>query len=118
METLMRLEKVSYSYYDKISALSDVILEVNDGDHVAIVDSDFPYYWAWLADARVTLQISFDGNYARRQAEWTKAAGILWSQNASFLVSPALDGVTDQPGWRRLGTSNVFAYPAHPSRAY
>ncbi|HUJ49788.1 MAG TPA: hypothetical protein VLW25_06300 [Bryobacteraceae bacterium] len=93
-------------------------LGLNSGDHVAIVDSDFPYYWAWLADARVTLQISFDGNYARRQAEWTKAAGILWSQNASFLVSPALDGVTDQPGWRRLGTSNVFAYPAHPSRAY
>ncbi len=40
METLMRLEKVSYSYYDKIPALSDVTLEVNDGDHIAIVGAN------------------------------------------------------------------------------
>ncbi len=93
-------------------------LGLNSGDHVAIVTGDLPYYWAWLADARVTLQIFFEGNYARRQAEWTKAADILASQDAAFLVSPALDGVTDQPGWRRLGTSNVFAYPVRPSRTY
>ncbi len=94
-------------------------LGLNSGDRVAIVHGDLPYYWAWLADARVTLQISFDdANYARRQAEWTKAAGVLSSQDAAFLVSPALDGVTDQPGWRRLGTSQVFAYPVHRSRAY
>jgi len=93
-------------------------LGLNSGGHVAIVTGDLPYYWAWLADARVTLQISFDASYARRQAEWTKAAGILSSQDAAFLVSPALDGVTDQPGWRRLGTSKAFAYPVQPPRAY
>lgn len=93
-------------------------LGLNAGDQVAVVHGDLPYYWAWLANARVTLQISFDGSYARRQAEWTTARQVLSSQAAIFLVSPALDGVTDQPGWRRLGTSNVFAYPAHLSRAY
>jgi hypothetical protein len=91
---------------------------LKSGDHVAIVQGDLSYYWAWLADARVTLEISFDGNYARRRAEWTAARDILSSQDAAFLVSPALDGVTDQPGWRRLGTSKVFAYPVYPSRAY
>lgn len=40
MENLMRLEKVSYSYYDKIPALSDVSLEVKEGDHVAIVGAN------------------------------------------------------------------------------
>jgi len=40
VENLMRLEKVSYSYYDKIPALSDVSLEVKEGDHVAIVGAN------------------------------------------------------------------------------
>ncbi len=87
------------------------------GDQVAIV-SDLPYYWAWLADARVTIEISFSGGYRERQAEWIKAREILASQPAAFLVAPVLDGVTDQTGWRRLGSSNVFAYPVHPWRAY
>ena len=87
------------------------------GDQVAIV-SDLPYYWAWLADARVTLEISFSASRSERQAEWTKARDILSSQAATFLVSRTLEGVTDQPGWRRLGSSNVFAYPVHPWHAY
>jgi len=36
----MRLEKVSYSYFDKIPALSDVSLDINDGDHIAIVGAN------------------------------------------------------------------------------
>ncbi len=36
----MRLEKVSYSYYDKIPALSDVSLEVKEGGHLAIVGAN------------------------------------------------------------------------------
>ena len=86
-------------------------------DQVAIV-SDLPYYWAWLADARVTLEISFSASHSERQAEWAAARQILSSQAATVLVSRTLEGVTDQPGWRRLGSSNVFAYPVHPWRAY
>ena len=40
MENLMRLEKVSYSYYDKVSALSDVSLDIKEGDHIAIVGAN------------------------------------------------------------------------------
>jgi cobalt/nickel transport system ATP-binding protein len=36
----MRLEKVSYSYHDKIPALSDVSLDVKEGDHIAIVGAN------------------------------------------------------------------------------
>ena len=40
MENLMRLEKVNYSYYDNVPALSDVSLQVNDGDNIAIVGAN------------------------------------------------------------------------------
>ena len=40
MESMIRLEKVSYTYYDKISALSDVTLEINKGDKVAIIGAN------------------------------------------------------------------------------
>jgi cobalt/nickel transport system ATP-binding protein len=36
----MRLEKVSYCYYDKIPALSDVSLEIKNGDNIAIVGAN------------------------------------------------------------------------------
>ncbi len=36
----MRLEKVSYSYYDKISALSDASLDIKEGDQIAIVGAN------------------------------------------------------------------------------
>jgi cobalt/nickel transport system ATP-binding protein len=40
VENLIRLENVSYRYYDKIPALSDVSLEINDGDNIAIVGAN------------------------------------------------------------------------------
>jgi cobalt/nickel transport system ATP-binding protein len=36
----MRLEDVSYDYYDRIPALSDVSLEINSGDNLAIVGAN------------------------------------------------------------------------------
>jgi len=36
----MRLEKVSYSYQDKIPALSDVSLDIKEGDHLALVGAN------------------------------------------------------------------------------
>jgi cobalt/nickel transport system ATP-binding protein len=36
----MRLENVSYNYYDKIPALSDVSLEINSGDNIAVVGAN------------------------------------------------------------------------------
>jgi hypothetical protein len=93
-------------------------LGLNPGDQVAIIHGDLPYYWARLAGARVTLELYFAPGYRQRQAEWPTARQILASQAPNLLVSPALDGITDQPGWLRLGSSNVFAYPAHHSGAY
>jgi cobalt/nickel transport system ATP-binding protein len=40
VENLMRLENVSYKYYDKFPALSDVNLEINSGDNLAIVGAN------------------------------------------------------------------------------
>jgi hypothetical protein len=94
-------------------------LGLKPGDDVAIAERRrLPYYWARLAGARVTLEISFGDGYRQRQAEWTAARQILASRAATILVSPPLDGVTDQPGWRRLGTTHVFAYPIRPAGAY
>ena len=93
-------------------------LGLRRGDQVAIVTSDLPYYWAYLAGTRVTLQISFSDGYLQRQPEWIAARPILATQPAKFVVARTLDGLTDQPGWLRLGSTDVFAYPLHPSGAY
>jgi len=93
-------------------------LGLKPGDQVALVHDGLFYYWAYLAGARVMLEVYFSGSQAERPAEWNTARGILSSQSATFLVSPTLDGVTDQPGWRRLGTTDVFAYPTRASGAY
>ena len=87
------------------------------GDQVGLVHDGLFYYWAYLAGARVTLEVYFSQNPSDRDAEWSTARQILASQAANFLVSPRLDGVTDQPGWRRLGTTGVFAYPIRAAGA-
>jgi len=83
-----------------------------------MVTGDLPYYWARLAAARIALQISFDHGHRERQAEWETARKIVADQGVAFVVAPALDGVTDQPGFISLGTTNVFAYPIRPRGAY
>jgi len=40
MENMIRLEGVSYSYYDQIPALSEIDLEVADGDNLAIIGAN------------------------------------------------------------------------------
>jgi ABC-type bacteriocin/lantibiotic exporter with double-glycine peptidase domain len=40
MVRMMRLEKVSYTYEDKILALSDISLEMNKGDKMAIIGAN------------------------------------------------------------------------------
>ncbi len=40
MEKIIRLERISYSYYDQIPALSEVDLEVVDGDNLAIIGAN------------------------------------------------------------------------------
>ncbi len=94
------------------------ILGLRPGDRVAIVTGDLPYYWARLATAHIALQISFDQGYRERQAEWETARKIVADQGVAFVVAPALDGVTDQPGFIPLGTTNVFAYPIRLRGAY
>lgn len=40
MESLIKLEEVSYRYNDQITALSDLSLEINRGDNVAVVGAN------------------------------------------------------------------------------
>ena len=99
-------------------------LGVKPEDRVAMVAGNLPYSWAYLADARVAIQISFRGENARaREKEWNAAKAVLASQWASFIVSPEIEGVTNQPGWIPIATltgasSNVFAYPIRREHAY
>jgi hypothetical protein len=84
------------------------------GDEVAIVRGDPPYYWARLAGARITMEISFAGptcpGCLRLETQWEIAQRILSSHGAVLLVAPALAGIVDQPGWKPLGNTGVFAY--------
>ncbi len=106
--------RTSYEIAHELEALG-----LRPGDQVAMVDSPrLPYFWAYLTGSRVTLEIAFSDSYNARQAEWAAACRILASQPAVFVVSAALDGVTNQPGWRRLGTTGVFAYPLRNLSTY
>ena len=40
MENIIRLDGISYSYYDSIPALSEISLEINGGDNVAIIGAN------------------------------------------------------------------------------
>jgi cobalt/nickel transport system ATP-binding protein len=40
MENIIRLENISYSYHDRIPALSDISLEINKGDSFAIIGAN------------------------------------------------------------------------------
>jgi cobalt/nickel transport system ATP-binding protein len=40
MENIIRIEGVSYSYYDHIPALSEISLEIGEGDNVAIIGAN------------------------------------------------------------------------------
>jgi 4-amino-4-deoxy-L-arabinose transferase-like glycosyltransferase len=92
-------------------------LGLKSGDEVAIVtgpilSDNVPYYWARLTGARIGIEVSFSRGGARqREAEWWKAESVLASNRVAFVVSPAIAGVSDQPGWRELGHAGVFAYP-------
>ena len=62
-------------------------------------------------------------NYRTREAEWQSAQQVQTLQTAAYVVSPAIDGVTNQPGWIPIATppgvpESVFAYPIHPHSAY
>jgi len=103
-------------HYEIASNLAAIGLK--PGDRVAMVTSDLPYYWARLAGARITLQVTFGDTSKQREIEWHAVRQMLAAQDAAFLISPALEGVTDQPGWLQLGAANVFAYPLRPARAY
>jgi hypothetical protein len=84
------------------------------GDQVAIVGGDFDYFWARLAGVRVTTQIDFAGDACPdcrgRQAEWERAKPILSANGVVLVVAPCVSGVVDQPGWRQLGATGVYAY--------
>lgn len=90
-------------------------LGLKRGDRVAIVDGDLPYYWARLAGARITMEISFAADLTckycpRLETQWDRAKRIASSRGALFVIAPSIAGVVDQPGWQPLGHTGAFAY--------
>ena len=89
-----------------------------------MVSGSLAHYWAYLANARIAIEVSFTAcDYRTREAEWQSARQVLALQTAAYMVSPAVDGVTNQPGWIPIATqpgvpASVFAYPIHPHSAY
>lgn len=86
------------------------------GDQAAIVGSDLPYFWARLARVKIVAEVRPPNIAYDRQAhndlaaEWEHARDILLTTPAKFVVSPAIPGIVDQPGWERLGATDAFVY--------
>lgn len=110
--TAMKPEKPVGPHYAVARALQG--LGLKSGDPVAIATADLDFYWARLTRARIAMEVSFTGagcpDCRSHQAEWEKAKPILSSHGVMFFVSPCLPGVTDQPGWQQLATTNIYAY--------
>lgn len=100
------------AHYQVARALQD--LGLKQGDAAAIVTRDFDFFWARLTGARITMQVDFVDascpDCRERQSEWEKAKPILAAHGVIFVVSPCVPGVVDQPGWRQLGSTGVYAY--------
>jgi hypothetical protein len=92
-------------------------LGLREGDHVARVSGDLPYYWARLAGARISVEVAFSEDYRQRRDEWEAAKAFISPGLAAFLVAPNVAGVVDQPGWLELGNTRVFVYPIRAPNA-
>ncbi len=89
---------------------------IHAGEQGAIVGSELPYFWARLARVRIVAEalprsLPYDGQ-ARQElaAEWERAKAVLETTPAKFVISPAIPGIVDQPGWERLGGTDAFVY--------
>ena len=94
---------------------------IQPGDQAAIIGWDLPYSWARLARVRIVSQ-AFLGNpdlpssaydpqsQTERTSEWGRARETLMKTPAKFVISPAIPGVVDQPGWQRVGSTDAFIY--------
>lgn len=89
-------------------------LGLKPGDRVAIVHGDLPYYWARLAGARITLEISFAGLACEDcppiETQWERARNIALSHGAVFVIAPSIAGIVDRPGWLKLANTGAFVY--------
>lgn len=89
---------------------------VQPGARVAIVGVDLPYFWARLAQVRIVAEVRLQtGDFDRAErekvsAEWDRARAVLATTPAQFVISPAIPGIVDQPGWTRAGNSEAFIY--------
>ena len=89
---------------------------VHAGDQAAIIGSDLPYFWARLARVKIVAEfmprdVAYDRQAeAARIMEWERAKIFLKATPARFVVSPAMPGIVDQPGWERLGSTEAFVF--------
>jgi hypothetical protein len=89
---------------------------IQPGARAAIVGVDLPYFWARLAQVRIVAEVRLqtgDFDRAAREkvsAEWDRARAVLATTPAQFVISPAISGIVDQPGWTRIGNTEAFIY--------
>lgn len=89
---------------------------IKPGARAAIVGTDLPYFWARLAQVRIVAEVrpqTGDFDRAERDkvsAEWERARAILAATPAQFVISPAIPGIVDEPGWMRVGDTEAFIY--------
>ena len=107
-----------HAQQDIASALSQ--LGIQPGDHAAIIGNDLPYFWARLARVQIMAQmLPKETQYSPKTqrenaAEWIRGREILATTPAHFVISPAIAGVVDQPGWERVGSTEAFIYRLVP----
>jgi hypothetical protein len=109
--TVIKPDSAPGPYYEVARSLEGMGLR--RGDQVALVSQNIDYYWAYLAGARITMQIEFDAmscpDCAQGRPEWELARQIALQNGVAFVVSPCIAGVVDQPGWRQLGDTKIYA---------
>ena len=89
---------------------------IRPGDRAAMIGTDLPYFWARLARVRIVAEVrpqtgDFDrAEHEKVSAEWDRARAVLATTPAQFVISPAIPGIVDQPGWTRVGNTEAFIY--------
>jgi len=98
--------------------ISDALarMGIQPGARAAIVGVDLPYFWARLAQVRIVAEVrpqTGDFDKAQREkvtAEWDRARIVLAATPAQFVISPAIPGIVDEPGWTRVANTEAFIY--------
>ena len=114
LQTAVKAAGVAHPQWEAAHQLE--LMGIRAGDPVAIVGKDLPYFWAHLARVHIVAEVLMDDpriggeGTARRTHQWLSVKDKIAATGAKVIVSPGIHGLVDQPGWRELAGTGIFAY--------